>query len=281
VTFAVTHGILVRRAARPRAAGAETRMKSAITKKRAMLALAVLAVAGGLVVALATSGSSDHNRHATARHAAARGASSAGREAGSDTPASSGGGSNADVAPTPPRTVVAARYLGLSVPKLRAKLKQGKSLGALADSIPGHSATGLIDALVAARTARIDALKLPAATKRSRIARYRERVTQQVQRVRGSISIERDLLAASRYLGVTDNSLHDQLEGGQTIAGVAAHTKGKSIDGVIAAIVKSREARLRAEVDEHLLDAAQAKTLSAQLPEKMAAEAARKLLQSR
>jgi AraC-like DNA-binding protein len=44
----------------------------------------------------------------------------------------------------------AARYLGLSSSALRTQLRAGSTLAQIADRTPGHSAKGLIDALVAA-----------------------------------------------------------------------------------------------------------------------------------
>jgi ribosomal protein L10 len=51
----------------------------------------------------------------------------------------------------------AAGYLGLTVAELRADLKAGKTLAQVADATPGKSADGLVQALVAAAKAKLDA----------------------------------------------------------------------------------------------------------------------------
>ena len=63
-----------------------------------------------------------------------------------------------------PELAAAATYLGISGDTLRSDLQSGKTLAQIADATSGKSASGLIDALVAADTTRITALvngKLP------------------------------------------------------------------------------------------------------------------------
>jgi hypothetical protein len=52
---------------------------------------------------------------------------------------------------------VAASYLGVSAAQLQSELKSGKTLAEVADATSGKSAAGLIQSLVAARQARINA----------------------------------------------------------------------------------------------------------------------------
>ncbi len=57
-----------------------------------------------------------------------------------------------------PQLAVAARYLGLSRKALRARLHSGATLAKIADATAGHSAAGLIEALVQARTTQLAAV---------------------------------------------------------------------------------------------------------------------------
>jgi D-Tyr-tRNAtyr deacylase len=57
-----------------------------------------------------------------------------------------------------PELAAAATYLGISEDALRADLQAGKTLAQVADATSGKSASGLIDALVAADRTRIAAL---------------------------------------------------------------------------------------------------------------------------
>jgi hypothetical protein len=51
-----------------------------------------------------------------------------------------------------------------------------------------------------------------------------------------------DLAVASTYLGVSVATLQADLQAGQTLAGVAKATSGKTVDGLIAALVTSEQA---------------------------------------
>jgi hypothetical protein len=53
---------------------------------------------------------------------------------------------------------VASSYLGLPKGTIESQLKQGRSLGQIADATPGHSAAGLVDAYVAALKTKLDRL---------------------------------------------------------------------------------------------------------------------------
>src|ERR1700675_4571274 len=73
--------------------------------------------------------------------------------------------------------VTAAGYLGLSNAQLRSELQSGKSLAVIANSTPGKSQAGLVEALEGA-----DKRKLAAAA-----ARMPQRVLAQVDRVGGPL----------------------------------------------------------------------------------------------
>ncbi len=89
----------------------------------------------------------------------------------------------------PGQASVVARYLGLGRSQLWAELRSGKSLGQIAASTPGKSEAGLIEALVAARTARIQARvasgKITQSQANQRLAHLSSRVKSQVDRPRG------------------------------------------------------------------------------------------------
>lgn len=53
---------------------------------------------------------------------------------------------------------VAASYLGLTKLQLVAQLRTGKTLAAIANATPGKSASGLVDAMVAAEKTKLDAI---------------------------------------------------------------------------------------------------------------------------
>lgn len=69
---------------------------------------------------------------------------------------------------------------------------------------------------------------------------------------------------ASTYLGMTDAELHTALEGGKTLAQVA-ESKGKSVSGLIDAMVKQASDRLDKAVAAGKLTAAQAADIKADL----------------
>jgi hypothetical protein len=55
------------------------------------------------------------------------------------------------------RAAVAAGYLGLPETRLRGELRRGRTLAQIADATTGHSAAGLLDALLHTRAERLRA----------------------------------------------------------------------------------------------------------------------------
>jgi hypothetical protein len=86
----------------------------------------------------------------------------------------------------------AARYLDMSAAKLTAEVTAGHSLAQIADSQPGKSAEGLVDAIVAQRTAQLEAAvassRLSPKTRAALSKSLRRRVQAQVQRTPASSS---------------------------------------------------------------------------------------------
>jgi hypothetical protein len=70
--------------------------------------------------------------------------------------------------------------------------------------------------------------------------------------------------AAASYLGMSESALHTALENGKTLAQVAKD-KGKSVDGLVAAMVSAEKAELAAAVKAGRLTLAQANTIQADL----------------
>jgi hypothetical protein len=82
--------------------------------------------------------------------------------------------------------IAAAGYLGISEAGLRGKLEAGRTLAEVADSTAGHSATGLIEALLGAKRQRLElAVKngqLSPASERMALASLRSRLNGEVHR---------------------------------------------------------------------------------------------------
>ena len=131
----------------------------------------------------------------------------------------------------------AATYIGVTEDALRTELQTGKSL---ADVAVAHGKTrdGLIAALTQAATTEITTLvdkqnPIPAGVPGGPGGRGFH--------VEGA-----PLAAAATYLGTTEADLRTKLQGGQTLAQIAAATAGKSRDGLIAALVTDENAKIDA-----------------------------------
>jgi hypothetical protein len=202
-------------------------------KQKVVIAAAVAALlAGGAIAAVSATGQSNPRKHAHAhRH------SHLGRAR--------------DLA-------AAANYLGVSPTQLAGQLASGRSLAQVADATAGKSAAGLTEALVAARKARLATVagKLPKrvaaevnrpggpAAAGARAAARRERAIGALRIPALFASPARPGYVAARYLGVGASKLQADLRSGKTLAQVADATPGKSQAGLVAAIVRSRTAKL-------------------------------------
>ena len=80
-----------------------------------------------------------------------------------------------------------------------------------------------------------------------------------------------DLDAAASYLGVTEAALRTELESGKTLAEVA-EDKGKSVDGLVEAIVAAAKADLQDAVADGRLTDAQRDQIVATLEERITAK---------
>lgn len=80
----------------------------------------------------------------------------------------------------------------------------------------------------------------------------------------GMHHVHMGLDAAASYLGMSESALQSALESGKTLAQVAK-AKGKSVDGLVAAMVSAEKAELAAAVKAGRLTQAQANTIQADL----------------
>ena len=88
----------------------------------------------------------------------------------------------------PNRPTAVVGYLGVSPAQLRSELRSGKTLAQIADATSGKSAAGLVEAIVAARKARLAALvstgNLTRAQEAARLRTLNKRVSAAVNRTR-------------------------------------------------------------------------------------------------
>ncbi len=170
-----------------------------------------------------------------------------------------------DVGPGGGPAAVAA-YLGLTESELRAQLEAGKSLAEIA-SAQGKSVAGLEDVIVADAKTHLDEAiangKLTAAEGETMLADLRSHVDEIVNATGGPhgpgvrIAVGPGFGdATATYLGLTPAELRAQVEGGKTLAQVAA-AQGKSVDGLKAAILAGAKQELDQAVAAGKLTAAQ------------------------
>jgi hypothetical protein len=178
----------------------------------------------------------------------------------------------------------AARYLGLSPQELRRRLRSGQSLGQVANAAGGRSAAGLIEAMVAARAARLKAAvaagRLSPASAAVRASHLSQRVTRRVD-ARGRAggpaagAHRPGLSAAAAYLGISRAKLKSALRQGRTLAQVASATPGRSAAGLVAALTAAHTAALDAAVAAGTMSATREHQLLRHLGQRVAVEVAR------
>jgi hypothetical protein len=173
----------------------------------------------------------------------------------------------------------AATYLGITQAQLRTELNNGKTLAQIATD-HGKTADGLVQALYDAQKKDLDAAvsagKLTQSQEDQILADLKDRLTNLVN---GNVRIhvgpglglgpfEEGFDAAATYLGLTEAQLRDELEPGKTLAEVAtAH--GKSVDGLVDALLKGAEEKLDQAVAAGKLTEAEADSMLAGLKERI------------
>ncbi len=146
----------------------------------------------------------------------------------------------------------AASYLGTSPASLASELRSGKSLAQIAAAHgSGKTASGLVEAIVAERRARLQkvAANLPARVS-AEVARPGASSAGALRSRAGGRSAlalftapGHLAAAAAGYLGVSLAQLRSELHAGKTLAELAAATPGKSHDGLLAALVAAKQLR--------------------------------------
>lgn len=158
---------------------------------------------------------------------------------------------------------LASEYLGLSRAQLRAEIRSGRTLAQIAEATPGRSASGLVQALVAARVARIARSSAgggaSGSNARARAVSIKRRTTAEV------LLAGAELSAAASYLGLTPVRIGGDLGSGETLAQIAATRPGRTPAGLIDRLVRAEQRRLAAEQAAGTISHAQAAALAAAL----------------
>jgi hypothetical protein len=145
------------------------------------------------------------------------------------------------------RTLAAAAgYLGITRAQLSGELSDGKTLAQIAAATSGKSQQGLIEALEAAKKARLSAA---AATLQRRVSKEVTRpggpAPGSGSELSGRFATERGLgRTAASYLGLSPQQLQAKLRSGKSLAQIAEATAGKSSSGLTAALLAARRHRL-------------------------------------
>jgi hypothetical protein len=148
----------------------------------------------------------------------------------------------------------AASYLGISVSDLASDLKSGKTLAQEATA-KGKTASGLIDAIVAAETKVLDAEKaagwLTDSQETNLVSNLEDAITDLVNNGPGIPALGHlkngPLQTAATYLGISVSDLLADLKAGKTLAQEAT-AKGKTADGLVQAML----APLKTELDQRV-----------------------------
>jgi len=165
----------------------------------------------------------------------------------------------------------ALAYLQLDRATVLARLRSGESLAQIARA-QGKTAGGLVDAIVAAAKAKLDARvaagALTAAQARAFLAAFEQQVTRIVNttahRVERTLPAAAILRPALDYLGLDARTVLVKLRAGQSLAQIA-RAQGKSADGLVQVVVGAVRKQLDARVTAGKLTAAQEQLLLALL----------------
>jgi hypothetical protein len=150
-------------------------------------------------------------------------------------------------------TQLASTYLGMPPSTLRRRLRSGETLQQVAESTPGHSASGLVRLLLASRAEELRKEGLTPAEVRAQEQVLRMKLKRELRSKRRVGAV---LAAASKYLGLSEAQLRAQLRAGHTLADVAA-ARGHSRSGLVDAILRVRRTRLAAARRAHQITPAQ------------------------
>ena len=174
----------------------------------------------------------------------------------------------------------AADYLGLTQAQLRTQLDSGKTLAEIAKD-RDKSVDGLVDKLVADKTARIDEAvedgRLTRAQANEIEADLRKAMRDFVNNGKpefpkfpggpglfGLPGPHEFLSTTTDYLGLTQAQLRTQLNSGKTLAQIAKD-RNKSVDGLVDKLVADMKARIEEAVEDGRLTRAQANEIEDEL----------------
>jgi polyhydroxyalkanoate synthesis regulator phasin len=173
----------------------------------------------------------------------------------------------------------AASYLGLTESELQSKLAQGKTLAQIAKD-EGKSVDGLVQALVEDAKKHLDEAvsqgRLTREQEQSILANLKEHVTALVNGQApqgfpgrggpGFGGAVRGLDAAASYLGLTRSELQSKLAQGKTLAQIAKD-EGKSVDGLVQALVDDAKKHLDEAVSQGRLTQEQEQSILTKIKE--------------
>lgn len=161
----------------------------------------------------------------------------------------------------------AADYLSVSLSTLQSDLKGGKTLAQEATA-KNKTASGLVDAIVAAEKKVLDAQNaagwLTDAQESAALANFKEQVTELVNNgppvPPGGPKSGGPLQTAADYLGISVSDLVADLKAGKTLAQEAT-AKGKTVDGLVEAMLAPLKSELEKRVAAGDITAAQQTTI--------------------
>ena len=167
----------------------------------------------------------------------------------------------------------AADYLGLTPQALRAELRRGRSLAQVATA-RSKSVDGLEQALLTAFRAKVQAAQAAGKIDATRAQRLLDRAPARIERLvnatvkprAAKVRVAKGLLGvAAEYVGLTRQQLAAELRQGRSLAQIAT-ARGKSVDGLEAALFNAFKAKVDAAVAAGKLDAARAQRLLERAP---------------
>lgn len=142
----------------------------------------------------------------------------------------------------------------------------------------GVTSAELTAALKKALLARVDAQLKAGTISEEQAAASRQRINSESFALFGPLGGPRGgahhgmaLATAATYLGTTESALRTSLASGKSLADVAKATEGKSVDGLVAAIVAAEKKQLAAAVTAGRLTEAQQASLLAGLETRVTA----------
>ncbi len=142
----------------------------------------------------------------------------------------------------------------------------------------GVTSTELTSALKKALLARVDAQLDAGTITEEQATAMKERINSDSFALFGPLGGHRGgghhgigLATAATYLGLTEEALRTSLESGKSLADVAKATDGKSVDGLVAAIVAAEKKQLAAAVAAGRMTEAQQTEMLANLEERVTA----------